>query len=146
MTTNLNEVISILLVGMLWGCTNPFIRKGSLSSKDPRVITDNSFRHKDSTFGSITNFVIQQLLKFRSIHVWIPYLLNQVGSLVFYYTLSNSNLSLAVPCCNALALLFSVGTSYMIGEQQSVNNPLRSIVGSAFVMGGVMLCVNSKNE
>jgi drug/metabolite transporter (DMT)-like permease len=124
------EVVLLLAVSILWGCTNPLLRKGySESSRDESLIPSSS--EPSSAVASLT--------KFRNFHVWIPYVLNQAGSLLYYFTLANSDISLAVPICNALALVFSIVTSYSIGEQ--IHKPFQTIVGAAFVVIGVTLCV-----
>ncbi|NWR49039.1 TM234 protein, partial [Regulus satrapa] len=46
----------------------------------------------------------------------LPFLLNQAGSLLFYLTLSCTGLALAVPLCNSLALLVTLGTGTLLGE------------------------------
>ncbi|OXB66359.1 hypothetical protein ASZ78_011893 [Callipepla squamata] len=59
----------------------------------------------------------------------VPFLLNQCGSLLFYLTLASavihfklhyncsiSELSLAVPLCNSLALIVTLMTGRILGE------------------------------
>jgi uncharacterized membrane protein len=138
MSKQWNELASLVLVGALWGCTNPFIRKGALNEEMAQGDDTVSVKSKRNL-----STIMQQLFKFRSIHVWLPYVLNQTGSIAFYYLLSKSDLSIAVPCCNALALAFSVVTSWYMGEHNIVNHPIRSIIGSALVMVGVLVCVDS---
>ncbi|KFQ73880.1 Transmembrane protein 234, partial [Phaethon lepturus] len=46
----------------------------------------------------------------------VPFLLNQGGSLLFYLTLASADLSLAVPLCNSLALIVTLVTGRILGE------------------------------
>uniref|UniRef100_A0A8C0ELK1 Transmembrane protein 234 n=1 Tax=Bubo bubo TaxID=30461 RepID=A0A8C0ELK1_BUBBB len=46
----------------------------------------------------------------------VPFLLNQGGSLLFYLTLASADLSLAVPLCNSLALIVTLVTGSILGE------------------------------
>ncbi|POI34598.1 hypothetical protein CIB84_001648 [Bambusicola thoracicus] len=46
----------------------------------------------------------------------VPFLLNQCGSLLFYLTLASAELSLAVPLCNSLALIVTLVTGRILGE------------------------------
>uniref|UniRef100_A0A8B9YYA7 Transmembrane protein 234 n=1 Tax=Buteo japonicus TaxID=224669 RepID=A0A8B9YYA7_9AVES len=46
----------------------------------------------------------------------VPFLLNQGGSLLFYLTLASADLSLAVPLCNSLALIVTLVTGRLLGE------------------------------
>lgn len=127
------EMVSLVLVGAFWGCTNPLLRKGALE-EHPSTTDD-----KESSFLST---LIVTLSKFRRIRVWLPYALNQCGSLLYYWLLASSDLSMAVPVCNALSLVFSCFTSYALGER--VDQPIRAIVGSALVMIGVAICMSSQ--
>eukprot|EP00980_Cylindrotheca_fusiformis_P013783 scaffold3556_cov190-Cylindrotheca_fusiformis.AAC.18 len=125
------DFMSMILVGALWGCTNPLMRKGSVEA------TADATHKKDS-------FLISSLKSFLKIKVWIPYALNQSGSIVFYVLLAKSDLSLAVPICNALALLFSFITSLILGEP--MQKPFRSFLGATLVVVGVTICVSTQAE
>jgi uncharacterized membrane protein len=95
-----------------------------------------------TTMGKLRDRVLtQQLKKFLYVSVWLPYLLNQAGSLLFYFCLSNTSLSIVVPACNAMALVFSLLTTWIIEER--VNKPCRSVAGAACVLLGVALCVQA---
>ena len=119
-------VVSLLLVGALWGCTNPMIRKGALE------VAENMDQKNDQQFFSAVK-------KFKNVRVWLPYVLNQAGSVVYYILLASSDLTLAVPICNGLALVFSCLTSVVLGEQ--VDKPFRAFLGAALVMLGTALCM-----
>jgi Putative transmembrane family 234 len=152
---NVPDLISLLLVGAFWGCTNPFLRKGSLeaAAAQPKAEEARSTQHdhnqepisrKDEMKKvTIVQKILSTLARFRNIRVWLPYLLNQFGSVLFYWTLAKSELSLAVPICNALALLFSILTTFWLGHER-VDQPLRMACGAALVMGGVGLCLLSR--
>lgn len=124
----LEKLASMLLVGALWGCTNPLIKKG----------TDDD--NKTDTSGNDT-FFVSSLKTFLNVRVWFPYLLNQLGSVVFYLLLATSDMSMTVPTCNALALIFSIFTSLALGEK--FEKPLQTILGSSLVVIGVTICVVS---
>ncbi|GAX15141.1 hypothetical protein FisN_12Lu367 [Fistulifera solaris] len=118
---SLKEVLALVLVGALWGCTNPLMRQGSATAQQSSVLS-----------------------KWLHVRVWLPYAVNQSGSLLFYYTLGHSDLSLAVPICNGLALVFSILTSYWIGEPMT--DSLSVIVGSACVVAGVTVCLTARED
>jgi uncharacterized membrane protein len=126
------EIVSMVLVGIFWGCTNPLLRQGSIQ--------------KESTEppSSFIQSILQTLAQFRSYRVWLPYLLNQAGSLLYYFTLAQSQLSLAVPTCNALSLVFGILTSYILGER--VDQPARTAIGASLVVGGVALCIGASSS
>ncbi|NXE44063.1 TM234 protein, partial [Ptilorrhoa leucosticta] len=68
----------------------------------------------------------------------VPFLLNQGGSLLFYLTLASTELSLAVPLCNSLALIVTLVTGRMLGEDIGGK---RAVAGMLLTVLGVSLCV-----
>lgn len=148
------DVVSMLVVGAFWGCTNPWIRRGALETslnKSMSAAESKQTSHdKDTTqssaiplppwFSSLASVV----RKFQDYRVWLPYALNQAGSGVYYFLLSSSDLTMAVPICNGLALVFSCITSRMLGER--VDKPGRAILGAALVMLGTGLCIVAQDD
>lgn len=126
----ITEAISLLLVGALWGCTNPFMRQGSISN--------------DTEEQEETKSVLKSLFRLARIKVWLPYLINQLGSLLYYKQLASSNLTLSVPICNATAMVFSCITSFFLGER--VNQPRRAVFGVLLILLGVQICMYSSGE
>ncbi|NXJ88878.1 TM234 protein, partial [Corythaixoides concolor] len=68
----------------------------------------------------------------------VPFLLNQGGSLLFYLTLASADLSLAVPLCNSLALMVTLVTGRILGEDVGGK---RAVTGMLLTVLGVALCV-----
>lgn len=148
MTVGWGDVLSAVLVGAVWGCTNPFLRKGATNdensggqSKDATGDKPTDERFKQSNKNQS---MVQSLLRFRRVRVWLPYLLNQSGSILYYKLLATSDLSLSVPVCNALALVFSSATSFLLGER--VDRPVAAMFGSLLVTLGVAICMASKDD
>ncbi len=141
-SVSIQNVLCMILVAALWGCTNPLLARGVATRQCDNERTRN--QHQQESFVVVPILrqympnCLQSLLNFSTVSVLAPYVANQCGSILFYYTLASCRLSLVVPCCNALSLAFSLGTSYLIGEK--VNYPLRAAVGSAFVTIGVAIC------
>ena len=101
---NHNEIYGMIAVGLLWGCTNVFMKKGI------------SFPEHDQTKNFFTNLL--QDLKFLIIN-WkfiLPFGINQLGSVLFTVLLGNNDFSLIVPISNALTFLFTFLTAYLMGE------------------------------
>jgi len=141
---NTLETLSLILVGALWGCTNPLLRQGAVEvSKAPTTTTFSSL-DGDSSASEPQNGFVDSLcsffIKLKNMRVWLPYVVNQLGSVMYYFTLANSNLSLAVPICNALALVFSIFASIALGEP--IRRPWVTIVGATLVVTGVTLCLH----
>ena len=139
---NESEAISLLLVGAFWGCTNPFMRKGFLETKSQNEEDNGIHSNRASssnTDGIIKTFIHNKLALLVHVKVWLPYLINQMGSLLYYKTLSSSNLTLSVPICNATAMVFSSITSALLGER--VQQPYRATFGVILVLSGVAICM-----
>ncbi|NXG26230.1 TM234 protein, partial [Grallaria varia] len=68
----------------------------------------------------------------------VPFLLNQGGSLLFYLTLASTDLSLAVPLCNSLALVVTLVAGRILGEDLGGK---RAVAGMLLTILGVSLCV-----
>ena len=123
----IDDLPSLVVVGFFWGVTNPFLRRGVVISNESEITSSLKW------LGS--------LVTFRRIAVWLPCLVNQLGSLLFYRLLATSSLSLAVPVCNALALAFGSITTYFLGEK--VDDPIRSAFGCLLITLGVIICMFS---
>jgi hypothetical protein len=148
------DVVSMLMVGAFWGCTNPWIRRGALETALNKTMAAAETKHsrsdKDTTQSSALprpprlSSLASAVRKFQDYRVWLPYALNQAGSGVYYVLLSSSDLTMAVPICNGLALVFSCITSRMLGER--VDKPGRAILGAALVMVGTGLCIVAQDD
>jgi len=122
------EIFGMVLVGVLWGFTNPLLREGYVKSSH-QVDSQQAKRLKTlipSTLRSLLN-----------LQVLIPYALNQLGSVAFYFALAKSDISRAVPICNGLALVFSCICTYIIGEP--IRSPMLTLLGASLVSTGTVL-------
>ncbi|CAB3370756.1 Hypothetical predicted protein [Cloeon dipterum] len=71
----------------------------------------------------------------------LPFLLNQCGSVVYFLTLQQTDLSLAVPIANALTFLFTALVGHLLGEEKIDKETL---CGITLVVVGISLCVYGK--
>lgn len=51
----------------------------------------------------------------------IPFLINQIGSVIFIFVLQNADISLAVPVTNSLTFLFTAITGWFLGEKTALS-------------------------
>mmetsp|Transcript_1329 Transcript_1329/g.1775 ORF Transcript_1329/g.1775 Transcript_1329/m.1775 type:complete len:132 (-) Transcript_1329:25-420(-) len=130
MASPLESAFWLVVVGVLWGCTNPLMKYGS------KGITELPKKN-----NAILQFLSEFYFLFTRWQYLVPFLINMSGSVVFYKSLGDSELSLVVPITNSLTFLFTTLTSRMLGEQQ-LNK--YSLVGIIFVLIGVSICVQSK--
>lgn len=168
---NATEALSLILVGALWGCTNPFMRKGSDESSgtnsdaanqnigdsgkagtrdsDAPESSGTAEKSHNNTTTSTANIdektnALKPLSRLVRIKVWLPYLINQLGSILYYKLLASSNLTLSVPICNATAMVFSSITSVILGER--LNHPKKAALGVILVLFGVAICMFSSED
>uniref|UniRef100_A0A8B9T2U2 Transmembrane protein 234 n=1 Tax=Anas platyrhynchos TaxID=8839 RepID=A0A8B9T2U2_ANAPL len=122
------EAAVLLLVAALWGSTGPFLRHGrggaggAAAPEPPEAAAGRDPLPGPQLQGEYM----------------VPFLLNQCGSLLFYLTLASADLSLAVPLCNSLALIFTLVTGRMLGEDIGGK---RAMAGMVLTLLGVVLCV-----
>lgn len=98
-------LVSLIAVGLLWGCTNPFIKLGSQGIE------------KIDTGSAAKNVWLELKTLALRLKYWIPFLLNQSGSVLYVWTLQSCNITAAVPVANSLTFAFTAITGYMLGEK-----------------------------
>ncbi|XP_014801996.1 PREDICTED: transmembrane protein 234 isoform X1 [Calidris pugnax] len=120
------EAVALVLVAVLWGSTGPFLRTGAEGLEEVR------------RQGRLQQLLAEIRFLGLNYKYMVPFLLNQGGSLLFYLTLASADLSLAVPLCNSLALIVTLVTGRILGEDIGGK---RAVAGMLLTVLGVMLCV-----
>ncbi|XP_021188545.2 transmembrane protein 234 homolog isoform X1 [Helicoverpa armigera] len=121
------EAIGLLvLTGVLWGCTNPFIRQGTKGLRDVTATT---------LIGQVWAEVSFLLGNWKYV---VPWLVNQAGSLSYLAAVQRAPLSVAVPTANSLAFVFTAVTGAGIGAEEPLDR--KSILGIVLIMAGTALC------
>ncbi|KAL4084849.1 hypothetical protein QTP88_027731 [Uroleucon formosanum] len=109
------SIFQLFIVGIFWGSTNPFLKAATNKVK------------RDKTLNIISE-VVSHLTNW---HYLIPFLINQSGSLLFYFTLKYTDISLAVPIANGVSLVSTSVVGTLIGEEKP---NFRTIVGILFLL------------
>ncbi|XP_052554906.1 transmembrane protein 234 [Tympanuchus pallidicinctus] len=120
------EAAVLVLVAALWGSTGPFLRTGAAGLEDVR------------RQGRLQQLLAEISFLGLNYKYMVPFLLNQCGSLLFYLTLASAELSLAVPLCNSLALIVTLVTGRILGEDIGGK---RAVAGMLLTLLGITLCV-----
>ncbi|XP_018602447.1 transmembrane protein 234 [Scleropages formosus] len=127
------QVLCLVLVALLWGGSNPFLKRGTEGIEGVR-----------GGGGAARQFLAELRFLFLNVRYLVPFLLNQSGSLIYYLTLASADLSLAVPLTNSLTFLFTLLGGALLGEDVGGK---RAVAGTALTVLGVALCVvSSVNE
>lgn len=101
------QLASCIGVGVLWGCTNSFIKRGGV------VADSKGFVQACDSRWSVVSLWVNLLTTWRFL---VPQALNLVGSVCFAYLLGRAPLSFAVPVTNAISLLSNAMTDWLLGE------------------------------
>ncbi|OQR92591.1 hypothetical protein THRCLA_08670, partial [Thraustotheca clavata] len=126
----MEALMSFVLVGALWGCTNPLLKQesgGAVYKRKSNALTEYLFEF----YCTLSNW------KFI-----IPFALNQSGSVAFVYFLGSSDISMAVPISNSFTFVFTAITSRLLGEKPK--HPMYTYCGMLCVLVGVAICFHSK--
>jgi drug/metabolite transporter (DMT)-like permease len=117
----------LMLVALLWGTTNPCINR---ASKD-----------KQADASAPPPGLLPLLRNWRFV---VPFLLNQLGSLLYLGCLSSLSLSFAVPTVNALSMLLTAVTAHVLGERNKINK--RIAAGMVLMLAGICTCILSEQQ
>ncbi|KAH0948292.1 hypothetical protein HN011_012282 [Eciton burchellii] len=125
MAVTFDSIICLCLVAILWGVTNPFIKRGARGLEGVEASSASRQFIKELAF-LVTNP-----------EYILPFVLNQCGSVLYFLTLQNTDISLAVPVSNSLTFVFTAITGWFLGEEKAHRN---TYLGMILVLCGTTLC------
>lgn len=125
MAVTVDSILYLFVVAILWGITNPFMRKGAQGLETVKATSVYKQFIKEIAF-LVTN------LKYL-----LPFLLNQCGSVLYFLTLQSTDISLAVPVSNSLTFVFTAMTGWFLGEEKVHKN---TYLGMILILSGTTLC------
>ncbi|XP_038967180.1 transmembrane protein 234 isoform X1 [Rattus norvegicus] len=152
MAASLGQVLALVLVAALWGGTQPLLKRASSGLQQ---VHERTWARQ---------LVGEMKALFLNTEYLMPFLLNQSGSLLYYLTLAStggdsdegkregilciqgffcsdcSDLTLAVPICNSLAIVFTLIVGKVLGEDVGGKG---AAAGMVLAIAGVTLCVSS---
>ncbi|CEI85966.1 hypothetical protein RMCBS344292_00415 [Rhizopus microsporus] len=132
MSDSIRQLFGFILVAICWGSTNPLIKKGSAG------LEKVSERYPQGGLQKWFAEIKYLLTKWQYL---VPLVINLSGSIVYYYTLGKSDMSLAVPITNSLTFIFSLLTGLLLGESIGGRD---AWLGMGLVIVGVVICVGGK--
>lgn len=156
--------IGFLVVGMAWGLTTPFIRRGA-ASYDPAPRPELSDPARSWLLRKLLAplYAVVDVLSHPAYAV--PLALNLTGSVWFFLLVGEAGkfplsarsiggsraqktddgveLSLTVPITNSLAFMFTVLGEWWV-EGRGISKD--TIAGMGLVLGGIALCVQAKTD
>lgn len=122
--------VLLLLVGFLWGCTNAYMKKVNKDEKEEE--------RKERDKKNKKKHLIEECLGLlKNINILFLFLINQLGSALYYYLLTKSDISLIMPLANTFAFFFTYVTEIIVFKKEVT---LRSTLGLILVSTGAFLC------
>jgi hypothetical protein len=129
-------VLPFVGVGLLWGATNPLIKRGSLAVERKKKAA--AARAADGgAAGAGGGFFAEWRALLTTPSFLVPQVLNQLGGLLFIALLSGADISVAVPAANATSLAANAAADVLLGERYRLRFLLP---GTALVALGLYLC------
>lgn len=117
-----------MLVAALWGGTQPLLKRASSGLQQ---VHERTWARQ---------LVGEMKTLFLNTEYLMPFLLNQSGSLLYYLTLASTDLTLAVPICNSLAIVFTLIVGKLLGEDVGGKE---AVAGMVLTITGITLCISS---
>ncbi|KNC83321.1 hypothetical protein SARC_04417 [Sphaeroforma arctica JP610] len=119
----------LFLVSLCWGGTNPLLKSGCQGLDSVKV---------QGPWWK--QFFAEVLYIFGQKEYWIPFVINQLGGLLFFYSLSHVELSLAVPLTNSLTFVWTALVESIFFGGKAPNQA--TVAGTGLVVLGVLCCIN----
>ncbi|XP_078429401.1 uncharacterized protein LOC144701468 [Wolffia australiana] len=136
------DVGSMIAVGIVWGATNAWMRQGA-KIWDENLRSKKGFDQKISRNPRLHRQILGQLKKWLDlVLVWqysVPFLLNLSASASFFYVLSSSPISVAVPVTNAVTFAATAVFASFFGEELRV---WHFLLGTSLIVLGICLCIS----
>lgn len=139
----------VLLTALIWGCTNPFVKKGAkgIEQVENSGATKTSYSVGEGRISRLKKALNRVAAEAKwCLFNWkltVPFAVNQSGSLLFFYSLSQLDLSLVVPITNSLTTVFTAIMGRLLGEEKTVHN-VWCYFGMSLVCIGSGLCIYGK--
>ncbi|XP_001500012.1 transmembrane protein 234 [Equus quagga] len=128
MAASLGQVLALVLVAALWGGTQPLLKRASSGLQQ---VHERTWARQ----------LLQEMKTlFLNTEYLMPFFLNQCGSLLYYLTLASTDLTLAVPISNSLAIVFTLIVGKVLGEDIGGK---RAFAGIVLTVAGITLCITS---
>ncbi|XP_031234650.1 transmembrane protein 234 isoform X1 [Mastomys coucha] len=128
MAASWGQVLALVLVAALWGGTQPLLKRASAGLEQ---VHERTWARQ----------LLQEMKTlFLNTEYLMPFLLNQSGSLLYYLTLASTDLTLAVPICNSLAIVFTLAVGKVLGEDVGGKE---AVAGMVLTITGITLCITS---
>jgi hypothetical protein len=130
------EVAVAILVGLLWGLTNPLIKRGSVKASEKARQLASSTANAGAASAELRALLSTPAFL-------VPQALNQCGGALFALLLGRgARVTAAVPAANGVALAANAVADAALGEPYRLE---LLVPGVALVAAGLALCASSSS-
>jgi len=130
-------LLYIITVALIWGLTNPLMKKCSKG-------IETCASEGTSSSSWISSLFLELKFLFTNWQYCLAYLLNQCGSLLYYYTLGQVDLSIASPLTNTLTFIVTYLAGILLFGEKDEESNIEKKIGLTFVCSGVLLIMIDK--
>ena len=127
-------IFEFLFVGVLWGGSTPFIKRASksesCSSSSSGEHSGREKRESSLSWGQFARMLMNWWLV-------VPFIVDKIGSVMFYFLLGDLPMSLVVPAVNSISFASTAVTEFVLDGQLPNGNV---IAGVALVAAGLAVC------
>ncbi|CAA7410099.1 unnamed protein product [Spirodela intermedia] len=135
------DVEKMIAVGIIWGATNAVMRRGAMIWD--RKLQSAGRREADRSDHRLHQRILGHARKWLDLLlVWqysVPFLVNLSASAAFFYVLSSSPISVAVPVTNAVTFAATAVSAMILGEEMRIRHAL---LGTSLIVLGICLCIS----
>ena len=136
MDLGIEIILGYFATGTLWGVTNALMEVGSKEeSKD--VKTKKKGKATDDKSGG--NVLTEGMKMFANLSFLLPFILNQLASVLNNFLVAKSDLSIAVPVVNCITFQVTFITMRLLKGTSLID--FRFLAGSLLIMTGLYLCL-----
>ncbi|GAA0151721.1 hypothetical protein LIER_10376 [Lithospermum erythrorhizon] len=127
------DVEKMVLVGLVWGATNAFMKRGAfIWDKKLKSPSQPNTAYQNPILKTMSNWINLVLTWQYS----LPFMLNLSASATFFAILGNTPISLAVPVTNATTFAATAVFGMILGEKIRVG---LALLGTFFIVVGVFV-------
>lgn len=130
--------IWLIAIGIVWGVTNALMKRGAVIA-DKRMKQLIKEKKKQGGLFSWLHGYLQEWVTM--ICLWqysLPFLINLSASALFFVTLSDSPITVAVPVTNAVTFGATAAAGAALGEKM---HGLQTLLGLSLIIAGVSICI-----
>lgn len=136
MTLISHGLIGIIVTALCWGITDPLLKYFGT----PRKNTDEQ---SEKNYGFFYGLICDILGLLKNWKYLLTFVVNQIGSALFVWTLSQSQVSLAIPITNSLKFIITFCTGQLLGERRPSKT---SLFGLTLIIIGILFQLYEKES